>query len=152
MIVQQPAHASAWLRVTEGISMVSNRILASAAALACGLTFAAQQAYAGAADYRFQMLGEPLHSAGKDTVQVRLIHAADNKPVLDAVIFESSADMGPAGMETMTAPVSAMPAKDGIYTFEVSPGMTGTWALHFAAKVQGEPETIRGTFTAALVK
>ena len=45
-----------------------------------------------------------------------------------------------------------MPAKGGVYSFEVEPGMTGTWALHLAAKVQGEPETVRGTVNADLVK
>ncbi|MDX2292678.1 FixH family protein, partial [Streptomyces roseofulvus] len=59
---------------------------------------------------------------------------------------------GPAGMATMTAPVKSMPAKGGVYSFEVVPGMTGTWALHLAAKVQGEPETVRGTINADPVK
>ncbi len=76
----------------------------------------------------------------------------DGKPVPDAVIFESKADMGPAGMQEMTAPVRAMPPKGGIYSFEVDPGMAGTWALHLAAKVQGEAETVRGTVNADLVK
>lgn len=70
----------------------------------------------------------------------------------DAVIFESKADMGPSGMATMPAPVKALPPKDGIYSLEVVPGMAGTWALHLAAKVQGEPETVRGTVNAELVK
>ena len=53
---------------------------------------------------------------------------------------------------TMTAPVKAMPAQDGVYSFEVEPGMTGPWALHLAAKMQGEAETVRGTIDADLVK
>lgn len=80
------------------------------------------------------------------------MHATDGKPVLDAVIFESAADMGPQGMPTMPAPVKALPTKGGIYSFEVVPGMAGTWALHLAAKVQGEAETVRGTVNADLVK
>jgi hypothetical protein len=52
----------------------------------------------------------------------------------------------------MTAPVKPLPSKDGIYSFAVEPGMAGTWALHLAAKVQGEPETVRGTVNADLVK
>jgi len=55
-------------------------------------------------------------------------------------------------METMTAPVKALPPKSGTYSFSVDPGMAGTWALHLAAKVQGEQETIRGTVNADLVK
>ncbi len=132
--------------------MIHTRILASAAALACFLAFPAVTVKAKSADYRFELVGKPQLSNHKDVVQVRLVHATDGKPVPDAVIFESKADMGPAGMETMTAPVKAMPAKGGVYSFEVDPGMTGTWALHLAAKVQGETETVRGTVNADLVK
>jgi YtkA-like len=132
--------------------MISTRILAGAAALACGLAFTAVQANAKDTDYRFELVGKPQPSAKKDIVQVRLLHVADGKSVPDAVIFESKADMGPAGMDTMTAPVKALPAKGGIYSFEVEPGMAGTWALHLAAKVQGEPDTVRGTVNADLVK
>ena len=132
--------------------MTSTRILAGAAAFACFLALTANQALAAASDYRFELVGKPRLAAKKDIVQVRLVHIADGKPVPDAVIFESKADMGPAGMESMTAPVKAMPPKGGIYSFEVDPGMAGAWALHLAAKVQGEAETVRGTVNADLVK
>ena len=132
--------------------MISTRILAGTVVLACGLAFTAVQAQAKDTDYRFELAGKPQSSAGKDIVQVRLLHVADGKPVPDAVIFESKTDMGPAGMDTMTAPVKALPAKGGVYSFEVDPGMAGTWALHLAAKVQGEPDTVRGTVNVDLVK
>jgi YtkA-like len=132
--------------------MIRNRILAGAVAFACGVTFAALPSLAAATDYRFELIGKPQLTGGKDIVQVRLVHVADGKPVPDAVIFESKADMGPEGMATMGAPVKALPAKDGIYGFEVEPGMAGKWALHLAAKVQGEAETVRGTINADLVK
>jgi YtkA-like len=133
--------------------MTPLRVFAGAAALACSLAFTTAAAHAAASDYRFELVGKSHLSGQKNVVQVRLVHAPDTKPVPDAVIFESKADMGPAGMESMTAPVKAMPgAKGGVYSFEVDPGMAGTWALHLAAKVQGEPETIRGTVNADLVK
>ena len=132
--------------------MTSTRFVASAAALACALALTAVQAHAAASDYRFELVGKPRLAAKKDIVQVRLVRVADGKPVPDAVIFESKADMGPAGMQEMTAPVRAMPPKGGIYSFEVDPGMAGIWALHLAAKVQGEAETVRGTVNADLVK
>src|ERR1700722_5389735 len=132
--------------------MIRTRILASAAGLAGGLTYSILPAHAAATDYRFELVGKPQLSGQKDIVQVRLVHAADGKPVSDAVIFESTADMGPQGMPTMPAPVKMLPAKGGIYSFEVEPGMAGTWALHLAAKVQGEPESVRGTVNADLVK
>jgi hypothetical protein len=132
--------------------MISTRVLAGTAALACGLAFTAVQANAKDTDYHFELVGKPQPSAKQDIVQVRLLHVADGKSVPDAVIFESKADMGPAGMNTMTASVKALPAKGGVYSFEVEPGMAGTWALHLAAKVQGEPETVRGTLNVDLVK
>ena len=109
-------------------------------------------ARARSADYRFELAGAPRLSGATDIVGVRLIHVPDGKPVDGAVIFESTADMGPAGMPTMPAPVTPMPATDGVYVFAIEPGMTGKWAIHLAAKVQGEPETVRGTVVADLVK
>ncbi|MBN8907718.1 MAG: FixH family protein [Rhodospirillales bacterium] len=132
--------------------MIRTRIFAGAVALACGFALALGHARAKSADYRFELAGKPQLSGQNDIVRVKLVRAADGKPVPDAVIFESKADMGPAGMETMTAPVKALPAKGGVYSFEVNPGMAGTWALHLAAKVQGETETVRGTLNVDLVK
>jgi hypothetical protein len=131
---------------------MNRSFVASAAALACGLALTAMPAFAKSADHRFELVGKPQLSGQKDVIQVRLLHVPDGKPVTDAVVFESKADMGPAGMESMTAPVKALPAKGGTYSFEVDPGMAGTWALHLAAKVQGETETVRGTINADLVK
>jgi len=132
--------------------MIHPRILMGATALAFGFAFAAHPLQASPADYRFELAGEPHLSGGKNIVPVRLVHVSDGKPVPDAVVFESKADMGPAGMATMPAPVMALPAKDGVYSFAIEPGMTGTWALHLAAKVQGEPDTVRGTLNVDLVK
>ncbi len=132
--------------------MMCKRKLASAPALAGVLAIAVFPAHAAATDYRFELVGKPQLSGQKDRIQIRLVRVSDGKPVPDAVIFESKADMGPAGMATMTAPMKAMPPKGGVYSFEVDPGMAGTWALHLAAKVQGEPETVHGTVDADLVK
>lgn len=117
--------------------MFRNPILASAVALVCGFASSILPAAAAARDYRFELVGKPQLSGQGDIVKIRLVHAADSKPVSDAVIFESTADMGPQGMPTMAAPVKALPPQRGVYGFEVDPGMAGTWALHLAAKVQG---------------
>jgi hypothetical protein len=132
--------------------MIRNRAFAGATVLACVFASSVLPALAAATDYRFELVGKPQLSGQKDIVQVQIVHATDGKLARDAVIFESTADMGPAGMPTMPAPVKALPAKGGIYSFEVEPGMAGTWALHLAAKVQGEPETVRGTLNVDLVK
>lgn len=132
--------------------MIRNRTFAGTVMLACVVAWPALPAYAAASDYRFELVGKPQLLGQKDVVQVRLVHATDGNSIADAVIFESTADMGPAGMPTMPASVKALPVKGGVYSFEVAPGMAGTWALHLAAKVQGEPETVRGTVNIDLVK
>jgi hypothetical protein len=145
-------HALEALVGYKGSFVKRNRMFAGASAFVLGIGFVTLPSFAAGADYRFELVGKPQLSGQKDIVQVRLVHTTDSKPVTDAVIFESKADMGPAGMETMGAPVKALPVKDGIYRFEVDPGMAGTWALHLSAKVQGEVETVKGTVNAELVK
>jgi len=138
--------------------MKMTRGLGGTAVLAAGFAFTASitgiaMANAAAADYRFELVGKPSAANGKDVVKVRLVHVSDNKPVPGAVIIQTTADMSPMGMETMTAPAKVMAGdKAGVYSFEVEPGMTGTWALKLAAKVQGETETVHGTVTTDLVK
>jgi YtkA-like len=128
--------------------------LALSLAIASGTTSVSSSALAAAQDYRFELAGTPQPArGGKSVVPVRLVHVPDGKPVTDAVVFEAKADMGPAGMPTMTAPAKALkPGKDGLYRVEVEPGMAGAWAITLAAKVQGETETVRGSITAELVK
>jgi hypothetical protein len=128
------------------------RFLALATAFACGLVVIAPKSFAAATDYRFELIGEARLSGGKDIIQVRLVHVVDGRPVPNAVIFESTADMAPDGMPTIPAPVKALPTKNSIYSFEIDPVMIGPWAIHLAAKVQGEPESVRGTVEAELVK
>ena len=138
--------------------MIRKHSRASAAALAFAATAAwfglsPNSARAAAQDYRFELVGKPQSARGKSIVSVRLVHLPDNKPVTDAVVFETRADMGPAGMPTMTAPIKAMPpAQGGVYRFEIEPGMAGAWGITLAAKVQGERETVRGSVTAELAK
>ena len=122
-------------------------------ALTLILAAAPSSLLAASQDYRVELAGTPQPAAGgKSIVSVRLMRTKDGKPVTDAVVFEAKADMGPASMAAMTAPVRPIPAKDGLYRFEVEPSMAGLWALNLAAKVQGETETVRGSVVADLAK
>jgi len=119
------------------------RATGALAFLANTATFATAVAAPG--DYRFEVASAQPSAAGKTDVAIRLVHAPDGKPVADAVIFESKTDMGPSGM-AMPGKVTPAPAgKDGLYHFTAETGMAGKWALHLAAKVQGETDTVRGT-------
>jgi len=103
-------------------------------------------AFAGAADYRFELASAQATGPRQTDVAVKLLHTPDGKPVTDAVIFESKTDMGPSGMDDMAGKVTpTAPGKDGLYHFALKTGMAGKWALHISAKVQGETETVQGT-------
>tara|TARA_R110000868_G_scaffold17637_8_gene76947 strand:+ start:70 stop:486 length:417 start_codon:yes stop_codon:yes gene_type:complete len=108
---------------------------------------------AASADYRFELDGPPTKS-GKTTIQkVRLVHIPTGKAVPNAEIVETTFDMGPDGMAGMKAP--AMPAAQsdpGFHVIELQPSMAGNWGLSLAAKVPGEPETIRSTLTVVVPK
>ena len=131
------------------------RAVAGAACLIAGALVAAAPARAASADYRFEIVQVQSAGPGKSNITLRLLHTPDNKPVPDAVIFQSTADMGPAGMPTMTAPAKTMPAKAsqlGTYIVEVQPGMAGNWELKLAAKVQGETGTVAAALPVKLEK
>ena len=131
-------------------TMPSNFLRAAVLCTGAALTtaFLAPGAIAAAGDYRFELAEARPAGPGKTDVSLRLVRATDGKPVPDAVIFQTRADMAPAGMPTMTGNVAAQPGQQpGIYRFVVDTGMAGAWALALSAKVQGEPETVRTTVT-----
>jgi hypothetical protein len=121
-------------------------VLGAATTLASSLV--APATFAAASDYRFEVVGARPAGSGKTDVTVRLLHLPDNKPVPGAVVFQTRADMAPAGMPTMTGNVAPQAGQQpGAYRFLVETGMAGGWALTLAAKVQGEAETVRSTVT-----
>ena len=134
--------------------MLPIRLAAFAAILAAAGIIGSTDARPAAADYRFEAIEKPqLSTDGKSVVSVRLVHLPDNKPVPGAIIIQTKADMGPDGMADMTAPVQAVAGKEpGVYRFEVQPGMAGKWMLTFAAKVQGESQTVRGSVVVEIRK
>lgn len=121
-------------------------VLGTGTALATA--FLAPGAFSAASDYRFELANARSAGPGKTDVTVRLVRASDGRPVPDAVIFQTRADMAPAGMPTMTGNVTPQAGQQpGSYRFQVDTGMAGNWALTLSAKVQGEPETVRATVT-----
>lgn len=113
------------------------------AALLMALTLAA---VAAPADYRFELAQAQPAGPGKTDITVRLVHVPDKKPVPGAVMFETKADMTPAGMAEMSGKVTPLPSdQPDLYRFQVETGMAGKWQLSFGAKVQGETGTVRGT-------
>ncbi|WP_206664517.1 FixH family protein [Dankookia rubra] len=130
--------------------MLSKLLRASVLGAATMLTPAllATGAFAAASDYRFEVVSARPAGPHKTDVTLRLVHVPDNKPVPDAVVFQTKADMAPAGMPTMTGAVAPQAAQQpGTYRFQVDTGMAGGWALTLAAKVQGEAETVHATVT-----
>ena len=108
-----------------------------------------------ATSYRFELAGPVQSNGGKSVVSVRLIHIADKKAVVGAIIISSHADMSPIGMAGMTGPIKPLGEQPpGTYRFEVENGSVwqkpDNWALSFSAKVQGVAQTVTGSITVKL--
>jgi YtkA-like len=112
---------------------------------ACFAAVLATSARAGAADYAFEPVEADIRKGDGVTISVRLVNKVSNKPVADAVIIATRIDMAPDGMAAMDAPLTPMPSHEpGVYAFKTDLVMAGRWRLSVAAKVQGEPETVKG--------
>lgn len=116
------------------------------ALLAGAMLFSATTgSFAGAKDYEFQAVQTDIKQGPGSTVSVRLIDKRTGKAVPDAVIFTTRMDMAPDGMEMMTTTVEPSVATEpGVYAFTTNLSMQGSWRFQIAAKVQGEPETVKG--------
>jgi len=117
---------------------------AAAAALAAVLSVAAlSTARADITDYEFRLVQTDVKQGTGAIVAVRLVDKRSGKAVPDAVIFATRIDMAPDGMETMAAPIEALPSTEpGIYRFKTNLMMAGGWRLSLGAKIQGETGTI----------
>ncbi len=99
---------------------------------------------AASEDYEFQLVQPELKQGDGAVLTVRLVHKPSGRPVPDAVVFARRIDMAPEGMATMTAPLEPMPGDEpGTYRFKTNLMMEGGWQLSLAAKIQGEPGTVR---------
>ncbi len=102
----------------------------------------AGSALADTKDYEFQLLDKAVKQ-GAAVISVKLVHMPSGRAIADAVIFAKRIDMGPGGMEMMTAPIEAVSSTEpGVYKFKTDLGMAGDWALSLGAKVQGETGTV----------
>jgi hypothetical protein len=119
---------------------------ARTALLAGAMLFStATASFAGAQDYEFQAVQTEIKQGPGSTVSVRLIDRRTGNTVPDAVIFTTRMDMAPDGMETMTTTVAPSTSTEpGVYAFTTNLSMEGGWRFQVAAKVQGEPETVKG--------
>lgn len=94
-------------------------------------------------DYAFELMQTHIKK-GLGTVDVRLIHKPDGRPVGDAVIFATRLDMAPDDMEAMTSEIQlAQSPGPGLYRFKVDLTDEGRWRISIAAKIQGETATLQ---------
>ncbi len=118
------------------------RNLLRAVAIGAALLTMATSALAEIKDYEFQLVDKEVKQ-GEATIAVKLVHKPSGRAIPDAVIFAKRIDMGPDGMEMMTAPLEPLPATEpGVYRFKTDLGMAGNWALSLGAKVQGETGSV----------
>ncbi|MGQ3215162.1 FixH family protein [Shinella sp.] len=105
----------------------------------------ATASFAGAQDYEFQAVQTEIKQGPGSIVSVRLIDKRTGRTVPDAIIFTTRMDMAPDGMEMMTTTVDPSTfTEPGVYIFTTNLSMEGGWRFQVAAKVQGEPETVKG--------
>ena len=116
-----------------------------------GLTGASAAAAASSqieatAAYKLELL-TPKVAPGRAHLVVRFVDGA-GKPVPGAVVTATRLDMSPAGMGSMTAPVTAAKAtKPGLYAFDTTLGMPGRWALTVTAKAPRQTTPMVATYT-----
>ena len=111
---------------------------------ALALFISVTSVWAGADDYRFELVSTDHKVGSGAVVELLLTDLRSGQPVADAVIYATRMDMAPDGMATMTSPVTAIPAEaPGHYRFATDLTMAGGWRFSVAAKVQGEPETVK---------
>jgi hypothetical protein len=121
--------------------MQRSALRAAAVGVALLMTMAGS-ALADSKDYEFQLLDKEVKQ-GAAVISVKLVHNPSGRTIADAVIVAKRIDMGPEGMEAMTAPIEAVSSTEpGIYKFKTDLGMAGKWALSLGAKVQGEIGTV----------
>lgn len=110
---------------------------------ASALLLCTSPAWAGADDFRFEMVSTEHRVGPGVTIELLLTDLRTGEHVPDAIIYASRMDMAPDGMATMTTPVTALPAEGpGRYRFATDITMAGGWRFSVAAKIQGEPETV----------
>lgn len=111
---------------------------------ALALLICTSSAWAGADDYRFELVSTGHRVGAGATIELLLTDLRTGQPVADAVIYATRRDMAPDGMATMTSPVTVMPVEvPGRHRFATDVTMAGGWRFSVAAKVQGEPETVK---------
>jgi hypothetical protein len=129
------------------IDNMQRKTLRAAALGAALLATMATTVLADSKDYEFQLVDKQVKQ-GEATIAVKLVHKPSGRAIPDAVIFAKRIDMGPDGMEEMTAPLEALPSKEpGVYLFKANLGMAGNWALSLGAKLQGEAGTVENKLT-----
>jgi hypothetical protein len=133
--------ARAGSRQQENSKMKSSSLRAAAVGVALLMAMAGS-VLADTKDYEFQLLDKEV-KAGAAVISVKLVHKPSGRAIADAVIFAKRIDMGPDGMEMMTAPIELTSSTEpGVYKFKTDLGMAGEWALSLGAKVQGETGTV----------
>jgi hypothetical protein len=126
------------------MNLLTQKRAAVAALVAFAWVGIALQAWAGADDYDFQLVKTEIKKGDAADIAVRLIDKRTGKPVPDAVIVTKRIDMGPDGMEMMTASIEETPSTEpGIYHFKVKLMMAGSWALTLAAEIPGLPDPLQ---------
>lgn len=123
-----------------------------AAVLALVFFMPQQSGFAGPDEPRWEAVQSDIPTGKAVRLEVRLT-TTGGAPIVSGITVKSTRlDMGPDGMEAMTAPLEQVTGSaPGVIAFETEIVMAGRWALTIAANVEGQPRPVSGVviFTAA---
>lgn len=123
-----------------------------AAVLALVLYMPKQSDVAAPDGPRWEAVQSDISKGNAVRLEVRLVTAGGAPVVSGITVTSTRLDMGPDGMEAMTAPLKRVAGSaPGAIAFETEIVMAGRWALTIAANVEGQPKPIAGVviFTAS---
>jgi Cu(I)/Ag(I) efflux system membrane fusion protein len=123
------------------------------AAVAAALLFMFAAGSFGTATQKWQAVNPEIPVAKNARLELRLV-GADGKPITGPITVKSTRlDMGPDGMEEMTARLKPVPAATpGVVAFETDIVMAGRWALSISASVPDRSEPVSGVVVLTAVE
>ena len=81
-------------------------------------------------------------------IRLQLFDGAGNPVARPVTVLSSRIDMGPDGMQSMTAPLRVVPSQQpGVAVFETNLYAPGRWSLSLSAKIAGAAKLVTGSIT-----
>lgn len=107
---------------------------------------------AAPADYRFEIVAQPVKAGREASFALQAVHIATGKPVAGLAIKESKLHMDMGTMDMASAVKLGAVDEKGLAHFSGALTMYGEWTLDIAATLPEEKEPIRASVKFQVVK